>query len=421
MRASPSVLLLQPPGACRTFTRSGSVYPPLGLCQIAATVDAERAVVLDADGLGWDDARTWTAIEAARPLVIGMTATTGMLELVERHAAAAAARGIRVVVGGPQASLAPRQVLDACPSVDWVVLGEGELIFPDLVARIEAGRSPVGLPGVVGRGGALVLLGATPARVVDFSTLPFPRLAGLPIANYQCPDARRRPMVTFASTRGCPHRCGFCSSPALLGKKVRGFPVCRVLDELERLVAQVGVREVSFVDDVFTIQPRRVIELCGGMIERGLDLTWFCNARADQVTGEMAQVMAASGCHQVYLGFESGSQQILDRVEKGATIENLERGAEILRRVGIGRSVGFVIGLPGESDATVNASIALAHRVRPERIQFTRFTPLVGSPLYDEVSISSQGFHSREGDEVDGWIRRAYDSCASESWGKPSL
>jgi radical SAM superfamily enzyme YgiQ (UPF0313 family) len=156
------------------------------------------------------------------------------------------------------------------------------------------------------------------------------------------------------------------------------------------------------------------------MVERGLTLSWFCNARADQVTPQLAEAMARAGCHQVYLGFESGSQAILDRIHKGATVEELERGAALLKTHGIARSVGFVVGLPGETDETVAASIKLAQRVRPERLQFTRFTPLVGSPLEHYKPLGLAGFHQRGADPVGTWVARAYQACRASDWGHES-
>lgn len=421
MTARTPVVLLQPPGVCRDFTRSASLYPPLGLCHLAATVSPDDAVVLDADGLGLDEAATLAAIAAHDPAVVGMTATSYTLEIIERYASALAGRGVTVIVGGPHASLEPLGLLSSCPSVHHVFRGEGEPVFPEITRRAAAGRSLRGLPGVWTRGDD------SPAELVrceDFSRALYVDFTGLPISEYRCPDARERPMVTLLTARGCPHQCGFCSSPALLGRKLRGPSVELVIRQLEHLIQRHGVREVSFVDDVFTLPPKRALALCRAMVARGLGLSWFCNARADQITPALAEVMAAAGCHQVYLGFESGSQAILDRIKKGTTVEKLERGAALLREHGINRSVGFVLGLPGESDETVDASIALAQRVRPERLQFTRFTPLVGSPLFKEASGSgarSLGFHQRiNGDIVNQWIQRAYAACASDSWGKES-
>lgn len=414
------MILLQPPGICRQFTRSQSLYPPLGLCQLAAVLPEEDVRVIDAEAMEWSESRTMEEIEAAHPLVVGMTATSYTLDIVENYARLVKALGIEVIVGGPHASVAPEDLFERCPSVDLVVRGEGEAVIGPLLDALRTGTL-TNLPGVCWRRQGGVHISPEIARISEFSSLPFPRLTGLPIERYWCPDAKNAPMVTMMTARGCPHRCGFCASPTIMGKKVRGWPVEGILRELERLHFQLGVQEISFVDDVFTIQKARALELCRGMTDRGLGLTWFCNARADQITPELAEAMAAAGCHQVYLGFESGSQEILDRIHKGTTVAQLERGAELLRAAGIHRSVGFVIGLPGENETSVRQSIELAHRVRPERLQFTRWTPLAGSPLFnDPPSSAGSGFHVRNSDQIGHWISMAYADCAGQSWGAES-
>ena len=410
------ILLIQPPGACRAFTRSGSVYPPLGLCQLAATVDPSVCQVLDADGLDLSEEQALEQALAFGPRMVGLSATSATLDLVESWAARVARAGIRVVAGGPHASLEPEDLLQRCPSVEAAVRGEAESVFGELARRAGEGLDLTGLPGVLVRGGRAAEV--VVQRVPGFEGLPFPRYDGLPIGAYHCPDARRRPMVTVMTTRGCPHACAFCSSSFLLGRKVRGWPVDAVLDHLERLVWAHGVQEISFVDDVFTIRRERTLALCRGLCERGLDLSWFCNARADQVDPELAQAMAAAGCHQVYLGFESGSQAILDGIHKGAQLDRLEAGAATLAEAGIGRSVGFVVGLPGETDATVAQTVALAWRLRPERLQFTAFTPLPGTPLARERLTGT--FHLGADEQVVAWVHEAYAACAGQPWGRRS-
>lgn len=151
-----------------------------------------------------------------------------------------------------------------------------------------------------------------------------------------------------------------------------------------------------------------------------IKISWFCNTRADHVDGEIAEAMKKVGCHQTYLGFESGSQIILDNIKKGTTIIRLAKSAKILRQNGINRSIGFVLGLPGENEETVIQSIELAQRLQPERLQFTRFTPLVGSPL-ENYKFKENGFHRQGNDQIGIWIQKAYEECQGvtgekESW-----
>jgi radical SAM superfamily enzyme YgiQ (UPF0313 family) len=377
--------------------------------------------VLDADSLDLTMEQALGEIEAGRPRIVGMTVTTATVEIVAAFTQWLAARGIPTVLGGPYATLAPLELLGRCPDATYVVCGDGEGVFPAIVERVLAGSPLEGLPGVWSRDHRGSVRAAGRLELKDMKQAAMPRLEGLPVARYWCPDARMLPMVTASTSRGCPHRCAFCSSPRLYGRKVRFAPVSNVLDWLESIVEMYGIREVSFVDDGFTLNPKRTVELCQGMVERELGLSWFCNARADEIAPDVARTMAKAGCHQVYLGFESGSQKVLDAIHKDCTVEALVRGAEILKDAGIDRSIGFIVGLPGETEATVEATKALATHVRPERIQFSRFTAIPGSELAPLTSTDSQTFHGKADDQVGRWQAQLYAQCRGEGWGAASL
>jgi anaerobic magnesium-protoporphyrin IX monomethyl ester cyclase len=150
------------------------------------------------------------------------------------------------------------------------------------------------------------------------------------------------------------------------------------------------------------------------MIEEKLDLTWYCNVRADQVTAKMAMAMKAAGCHQVFMGFESGCDEMLKSINKGEAVADLERGAGVWKEAGIAISNGFIVGLPDETQESVNKTIALCNRVKPSRVQFTRFTPIPGSLLASSHHdlASGTGFHDRNSrDQVEEWIRQCYEAC----------
>ena len=376
--------------------------------------------MFDADGLNISVEETIAHIVSVNPMAVGLTLTTYTFEMVEKITLPLVEAGFDILIGGPQATLDPKGTMERLPHVRWVFCGEAEEQMQEIVDRLAEGNDLAGISGILSKYDSEV----DRQQIDDFSELPFPRYEGLPLEAYWCPDAQSSPMVTVMTARGCPHRCGFCSSPALLGRKVRGWSVEQVLDHLEYLVNELNIKEISFVDDVFTINRKRLVALCKGILERNLEFTWFCNSRADQVNETVAKFSSEAGCHQMYLGFESGDQRILDDVvRKDATLEDLIKGADLLKQHGINRSVGFVIGLPTENEASVQASLELAFRVKPERIQFTRWTPLVASPLAELVSTTShKTFHGREGmkDEIDQWIQRLYDSVESEPWGAAS-
>jgi anaerobic magnesium-protoporphyrin IX monomethyl ester cyclase len=413
------VVLLQPPNLCKTFTRSGSVYPPLGLCQLAAVDRNNLIQVFDAEGEGLTDEQTENLLKELQPTAVGLSATSFTLEIIEKWAKFCKTINAKVIVGGPHPSLSPLNTFEKCPSIDFIVRGEGEVVINELIEMILTENFDRQLSGVCSRSGNDLHIDNEILKVNDFSKLPFPDLSNMPIHNYWCPDAINRPMVTMMTTRGCPYRCEFCSSPAVMGKKIRGWSVAQVIEELEYLHFDLGVKEISFVDDVFTINRKRTVELCNKIIESQIKITWFCNARADHINEEVAGVMKKAGCHQAYLGFESGSQKILDIIRKGTTVARLTLGSNILKSYGISRSIGFVLGLPGETDETVSQSIELAKKLRPDRLQFTRFTPLVGSPL-EGFKMEENGFHKKGDDQVGTWIKKAYQECQGDTWGKES-
>ena len=418
MKRQLPLLLLQPPGSCREFTRSGSCYPPLGLCQLAAMVDESDVFILDADGLQLSKEETIERICEINPIAIGMTLTTYTFDMISEYSKPLCDLGFKIIIGGPQASLDPKGTIEKLPSCDWVFCGEAELQMREIINGIKEND----LSGIKGicfeQNGELII--SEKVIVENLGEIPFPTFDGLPIEAYWCPDAINRPMLNFMTTRGCPHRCGFCSSPALLGRKLRRWSTGKVVDEIEYLVNKFGIKEFSFVDDVFTIDKNRLNRICELIIEKKLDITWFCNSRADQINEETAILSAKAGCHQMYLGFESGHEKIIKLINKDTTIERLEEGAEILRKAGIGRSIGFVIGLPGENEETIQATIDIVNRVKPERVQFTRWTPLVASPLFDQAKCRDSTFHNGGSDEVSGWISKLYDSVKDKEWGAAS-
>jgi anaerobic magnesium-protoporphyrin IX monomethyl ester cyclase len=423
-----TILLLHPPGACSAFTRSGSQYPPLGLLQLKALIgDSSTVDVLEADGLGHTTETTIQNIISEAPRAIGMTVTCGTKSLT--NAWSTIVKNLRteykpiVIVGGPAAAFETDSIMEACPNVDVVVKGEGEVTFPKIVdilretqmEEIDIALTALArLPGVCVRNRPEMNDSKIPTLPKEgFATLPFPDLSKSPVHRYKAPDAKRLPMVTIMTQRGCIAKCAFCNTPQIHGNAIRGWSNEQIIEELKRLKEMHGLKEVSFVDDVFTNRPGGPRKLCELMIQEGLDLTWYCNVRADQVTTKMAWSMKAAGCHQVFMGFESGCDAMLKRINKGETVADLERGANIMKEAGIYISIGFIVGLPGETQDSVDKTIELCNRVMPNRVQFTRFTPIPGSLLAaSHHDITSEGFHDRSSpDQVEEWIRQCYEAC----------
>jgi anaerobic magnesium-protoporphyrin IX monomethyl ester cyclase len=291
-RCEPKVLLLHPPGACSAFTRSGSQYPPLGLNQLKAVIGDPLLVdVFEADGYGYSVDETIETLRNAMPVAVGMTVTCGTKPLV--HAWSTIVKNLStsshhphpiVIVGGPAAAFESQSIFDECPHVDVVVKGEGEVTFPSIVSIVTDSASQSNddrlallseLPGVCVRNMPAMNDGKIPTLPKDaFDTLPFPDLSASPVSKYCAPDALRSPMVTMMTQRGCIAKCAFCNTPQIHGQRIRGWSNERVVEELVRLKRRHGIREVSFVDDVFTNRPGGAArKLCELMIQADLDLT----------------------------------------------------------------------------------------------------------------------------------------------------
>jgi B12 binding domain len=310
---STKVLLLHPPGACSAFTRSGSQYPPLGLSQLKAVIGNPSVVdVLEADGFGYSVDETIEKVRDTMPIAVGMTVTCGTKPLVHawstvvKNLSAARHQNPIVIVGGPAAAFESQSIFDECPNVDVVVKGEGEVTFPSIVAILtdpdlhtNADRLALlsELPGVCVRNMPAMNDCKIPTLPKEaFDTLPFPDLSASPVSKYCAPDALRSPMVTMMTQRGCIAKCAFCNTPQIHGTKIRRWSSERVVEELVRLKRLHGIRELSFVDDVFTNRPGGgARKLCELMIQADLDLTWYCNVRADQVTPRIASKMKQDG------------------------------------------------------------------------------------------------------------------------------
>lgn len=405
---SIDLVLLQPKGTTKKYTRSSSIYPPLGLCQISAMLPEERVYILDAEGLNLSDEDTKKEILNMKPRILGMTTTSFTIDNIEKWSIWAKENNIVVIVGGPHATINPEDLFIKCQSVDYVVRGEAEEIIEKLIDDIINNKIP-DYPGVCYKRDNQVVISEVILRINDLSEIPFPRVSGLPIKNYYCPDAKETPMMLMQLSRGCPNGCAFCSASFVQGKKIRYFSTNAIIDQLEYLANELNIKEISFVDDGFTTNKKMALEICNGIIERNIKLSWFCNARADCLNEDLVKKMKQAGCHQIYIGCESGNNEILKSVNKNITINQLFKASELLHKYDIDLSVGFIIGLPGETFETVKESVNLAIALCPNKTQFSRFVSLPGSKLFNEVGPNSYLFHQKYDDEIGNWIKFAYN------------
>jgi radical SAM superfamily enzyme YgiQ (UPF0313 family) len=191
------------------------------------------------------------------------------------------------------------------------------------------------------------------------------------------------PEVQIFTGRGCPFNCTFCSWPqTLMGRNHRVRSISSVLDELEWIRSNLEVKEVFFEDDTFTVNKKGVADFCRAYRERGLDVTWACNARADLDYETMSE-MEKANCRLLIVGYESGSDEVLRRAKKGVTVAEIRRFAENARKAGLLVHGDFIIGLPGETKATIDLTKKLIHEVKPHVLQVSVASPFPGTEFYE--------------------------------------
>src|SRR5207249_7731501 len=263
-----------------------------------------------------------------------------------------------VVGGHPHAAHLAEHVLATHPPVHPLAVGEGEETILQLSRPIRDGRNLALVAGLVLRTpGGLV---RTPAR------LPVPELDGIPhaSAHYESYGVDRMAQFEFLITsRGCPARCTFCSTPEFWGTRLRFRSVDHVLDELRFLQERFGLVTVSFRDDTFTVDKKRTLDLCRGIIDSGLHLLWDCQSRVNAVDEERLVWMRRAGCQHIQYGVESGSEAILQKLNKGIHLEQVIQACELTRKVGMDLSVYLITGVQGETAEDVQATLRLIRRV----------------------------------------------------------
>ena len=275
-----------------------------------------------------------------------------------------------LVISGPNVSATPDAVLDSSEA-DVVICGEPE----EAVRLMADGHEMASVPNVVFRGenGFVSTERRLPPGWVD---QPRPARHLLDLEQYTIPFARRGPATTVSTTRGCAHNCTFCPSQIWHHRTVRSRPVDAVIDEFSELVGRYGIREVHFRDDTFTGDHERVFDLCDALDRSGLDLTWRCFGSASTVTPEVLKRMASAGCFQVCFGFESGDDKILRRTGKGTTVAQGELAARWTHAAGMEVSGTFLVGLEGETEASVERSVRFAIDNDLDYVQVNAAVPL---------------------------------------------
>lgn len=371
---------------------SRGLSPPLGLLYVAAYArkfTRHQIEFLDAEAEGLTYPELKERIKGIDPQIVGITAMT--FTLIDALKVARLVKeiklGVKVALGGPHPHIYPEETV-SFSEVDFVILGEGERAFTELLVLSEVegigAREDVRrlrqIKGVVWKDNGRVVNNGAAEPIADLDSLPFPARDLTDIHRYCSVLARGSQCTTMITSRGCPFRCRFCARPHL-GKGFRRRSAGNVVEEFEECLTM-GIKEFLIYDDTFTGDRDRVIDICEQILSKGLKLHWDIRAHINTVDEEMLKKLRQAGCERIHYGVESGNPDILLSLRKGATIERARQAFRLTREAGIETLAYFMIGSPGESIATVRQSIALARELKPGYVHFSILMPFPATELY---------------------------------------
>jgi radical SAM superfamily enzyme YgiQ (UPF0313 family) len=323
-----------------------------------------------------------SVVNAFDPDVVGFTVLTPEVgSAVKFSSLAKEGRKDRVVVwGGHHATFLPDDVL-GYGVVDVVVRGEGETTAVQLLDALKNGRN--GLKSVRGISyvdSGRVVHNRDQELIEDLDRIPFPahHLAMFPEA------FKRMERIGIMTNRGCPFRCGYCSSPTFTRKTVRFRSYENVLDEIRHVTKFYGKNIVSFLDDNFTINKKRVTDLCEHLMTANLKVSWDTMTRADILTEDVVKMLKTAGCCGITIGIETGSERMLKKINKGVNLEKVVDAFDLLYKYDIPSGANFMAGFPEETLEDIDQTWSVMKRIKTENLNFNIFEPIPGSPLLED-------------------------------------
>lgn len=364
--------------------------PPLGLAYLAAMSEQRGDTVRVLD-MEVDDTPLSRVVKEHNPQIIGITANTTQIKAAWRTA-----RKLKqltdaaVVLGGPHPTVLPAESAQR-PEIDIVVRGEGELTWVDLCARLESGASLQDVQGITYQRNGEVIHNPDRPVITDVDSLPFPAYRLLKMDSYTnlqpTLDHVEGPSYPILSSRGCPYRCNYCSQ--ILPRVWRARSPQNLVAEWEWLVKDLGASEIGVLDDAFNIDRERVLAICDLIIAEGLNhVPWIMinGIRANLVDEELLGKMREAGCVRTAFGVESGNQRILDTViHKQLALDQVRAAFQAAKAVGMQTIGFFIIGLPGETEETMEDTIRFACELNPIVANFSMATPFPGTPMHEQV------------------------------------
>lgn len=384
-----------------------ALRPPMDLLYMAATLEKEGLECLVRDYPA--EELDWTAYEKDfkdfQPDLLVLSITTPSLE--EDVRACDLARKIRpsclTIAKGAHFAYSDMQTLSSHPSLDLVIRGEYEMTIGEVARAKELGA----VPGITYRENGAIQRSPERPLLQELDLMPYPARHLINNKLYSRPDTGEV-QTTIVTSRGCPSKCIYCLAPKVAGNRIRRRSPQNILGELKECVEKHGIRDFLFRSDTFTMDRQWLLQLCDLIVQEGLDIRWSCNSRVDTLDEQRLDAMKRAGCWLIAFGVESGSEELLQKMRKGATVEQSRRAIQLCRNRGIKSSVYLLVGLPWETEETFRQTSDLAVELNPDFLEVFYTYPFQGTELYD-IAIR-EGLLEEGAFPVDSYSRPAIPS-----------
>lgn len=287
-----------------------------------------------------------------------------------------------------------KDVMNEAKDLDIYIRHEYETVAPEVIDRLSINKDMSNVSGISYRDNGEIKITTNAQPIKNYDDIPIPTYDLLKSFDYYYENTKHgQPFTIMYTSKGCPYSCIYCT---VANTKWKARSAESVIGELRYLKQNYNIKTVTFFDETFTINKKRVEDICQEMIDEKMDIKWYCNSRIDLIDKQLVEKMKSAGCRAICMGIESGSQKIIGEVNKKVSVENAANVIKMVKSTGIKAYCSFVLGLPGENWDTVNETIEFVKNTLPTGAQFNVAVPYPGTKLYD---------HAIE----KGWITRNTD------------